>query len=57
MSKHLPILMLVTIGCSQEKVEKPWFEDVTQQSGVNFLHDTGPKGQYRVPDYWSGYAD
>jgi hypothetical protein len=50
MSKHLPILMLLTLGCSHEKIEKPWFEDVTAQLGVNFVHETGPKGQYRVPE-------
>jgi hypothetical protein len=27
----------------------PWFEDVTEESGLNFVHDAGPLGSYFMP--------
>ncbi|HKQ39068.1 MAG TPA: VCBS repeat-containing protein, partial [Verrucomicrobiae bacterium] len=42
--------MLAVIGCREAEHQKPWFEDITPQSGVNFVHATGPKGRYLVPE-------
>src|SRR2546421_11245060 len=27
----------------------PWFEDVTEQSGLHFVHDAGPTGTFFMP--------
>src|SRR6059058_654273 len=27
----------------------PWFEDVTEQSGLRFVHDAGPAGTFFMP--------
>src|SRR5205085_7231837 len=27
----------------------PWFEDVTERSGLDFVHDAGPTGRYFFP--------
>jgi len=27
----------------------PWFEDITEQRGLNFVHDAGPVGDYFMP--------
>jgi hypothetical protein len=27
----------------------PWFEDITEQCGLNFVHDAGPVGDYFMP--------
>jgi hypothetical protein len=38
---------------SQPKLESataPWFEDITERSGVRFVHDTGAKGAYFMPE-------
>lgn len=42
--------MLALIGCREAKIEKSWFEDATAQSGIRFIHDTGPTGRYLVPE-------
>ncbi|HZO86033.1 MAG TPA: CRTAC1 family protein [Verrucomicrobiae bacterium] len=42
--------MLAVIGCSPADVERPWLEDATGQSGIQFIHDTGPTGRYLVPE-------
>jgi hypothetical protein len=47
------LLIVVCVGCRQATVEKPWkpwFEDTTSESGINFVHDTGPIGRYLVPE-------
>jgi hypothetical protein len=41
---------MAVIGCSQTHAEPPWFEDATSQSGIQFVHDTGATGRYRVPE-------
>ncbi|HEV3146101.1 MAG TPA: CRTAC1 family protein [Gemmataceae bacterium] len=28
----------------------PWFEDVTEKAGLNFIHDAGPGGEYFLPE-------
>lgn len=58
------IFVLVLVGCQQKtKVESPafkdansnpeisapWFEDVTSQSGIDFVHDPGPVNTYFSP--------
>src|SRR6266849_5053832 len=48
--------LLVWAGCHREvpnaafepKVS-PWFEDITDQVGLNFIHDAGPTGNYFFP--------
>ena len=27
----------------------PWFEDITDRSGIDFVHDSGPFGAYEMP--------
>jgi enediyne biosynthesis protein E4 len=54
------LLAVFASGCDQPKPTstpqtvvakaKVWFEDVTEASGLNFVHDAGPQGKYRVPD-------
>jgi enediyne biosynthesis protein E4 len=53
------LIWLLTVGCSprpsptiNEELEEqgpPWFEDVTEQVGLDFLHDCGPTGTYFMP--------
>jgi hypothetical protein len=52
------ILALADFGCQgtlpagsepQPPAEPPWFEDVTDKVGLNFLHDCGPTGTYFMP--------
>src|SRR3974390_1354130 len=33
----------------QVPVHPPWFEDVTEKSGIHFIHDAGPVGTYFMP--------
>src|SRR2546430_8909214 len=33
-----------------EPDEPAWFEDVTEQAGLNFVHDPGPLGNYFMPE-------
>jgi hypothetical protein len=30
--------------------DAPWFVDITEQSGLNFVHDAGPLGKYFMPE-------
>ena len=30
--------------------DSPWFVDITEQSGLNFVHDAGPLGKYFMPE-------
>src|SRR5436189_544748 len=48
--KFILVLMATVLGCRQAKVEKSWFQDITQEAGLKFVHDTGPKGRYLVPE-------
>jgi hypothetical protein len=36
-------------GASEAPAEPPWFEDVTEQRGLHFVHDAGPTGTYFMP--------
>jgi hypothetical protein len=33
-----------------EKTEPPWFEDVTNKVGLDFVHDAGVSGKYLMPE-------
>ena len=46
------VLMFIAaaVSCREAKQEKPWFEDITREAGIDFVHDTGPKGRYLVPE-------
>jgi hypothetical protein len=35
---------------SSEVSEAPWFVDITEQVGLNFVHDPGPLGNYFMPE-------
>jgi hypothetical protein len=32
------------------QISDPWFEEITERSGLHFIHDTGPTGRYLVPE-------
>lgn len=60
-SRLCALLLLVAgvAGCSRAPNPSPepttrwgnqWFEEVTLRSGVDFLHETGPSGRYRLPE-------
>ena len=34
---------------SIEPASPPWFQDVTKQMGLNFVHEAGPTGKYFMP--------
>jgi hypothetical protein len=34
----------------QAASEAPWFVDITEQVGLNFVHDAGPLGKYFMPE-------
>lgn len=38
------------------EVSPPWFVDVTQQVGIDFVHDAGPLGTYLMPQLTGGGA-
>lgn len=51
--------LLAAIGCEkhaqsdpvqQVSFAAPWFEDVTQKTGVNFVHDVGRVGNFFMPE-------
>jgi hypothetical protein len=62
----LVVLLLATlVGCKQKPATNPqtpapatrevdtpgeWFADVTEKSGLHFIHETGPVGNYRLPE-------
>ena len=33
-----------------EALPAPWFDDITERSGLNFMHDVGPVGNYFMPE-------
>src|SRR6516165_10684157 len=35
---------------SDESQVPPWFQEITEQAGLNFIHDAGPLGQYFMPE-------
>ena len=41
-------------GSAGTPVAPPWFEDVTDQVGLNFVHDCGPTGAYFMPQSMYG---
>jgi hypothetical protein len=51
------LLLALEIGCnhgpaavvSEESAEPPWFSDVTEEVGLNFVHNAGPTGTYFMP--------
>jgi hypothetical protein len=52
----LLLLALVIAGCgtpqtstSDEPTAPPWFVDVTEETGLHFVHDAGPVGTYFMP--------
>jgi hypothetical protein len=51
----LAVLTAAALGCrpaappAAAPPGPPWFEDVTEQSGLDFVHDPGPTGDYLFP--------
>jgi hypothetical protein len=52
----LVALAALALGCPRTgptgaapPAEPPWFEDVTEEVGLNFVHDPGPVGKYFMP--------
>jgi hypothetical protein len=51
------LLLCLTLGCGPSAPATPagapppppWFRDVTEESGIDFVHDAGPTGQYFLP--------
>lgn len=50
--------MLTILGCRRSRTPpstqsalatERWFDDITERSGLNFIHDVGPLGSYRFP--------
>ena len=41
---------------SIEPVSPPWFQDVTAQMGLNFVHEAGPTGKYFIPQLFGSGA-
>jgi len=59
----LPLAFVLPFGCHsgsgpKVKVEpdRPWFADVTDEVGLNVIHDSGPKGDYFMPQLTGGGA-
>jgi hypothetical protein len=52
-SAYLGLLIVLLAGCRQSAAppgEPPWFEDVTDEAGLAFIHDAGPvDGRYFMP--------
>jgi enediyne biosynthesis protein E4 len=49
------LLAALTMGCRPAATtvsppEPPWFADITEESGLNFVHDPGPLGHYFLPE-------
>src|SRR5260370_866833 len=60
--RHLVILsschlVILSFGChaqspvppGQESTGPPWFVDITEKVGLDFVHDAGPVGSYFIP--------
>ena len=54
----LPALAALSLACPRSSPtgsaapapdEPPWFEDVTEEVGLHFVHDAGPTGTYFMP--------
>lgn len=51
------LCLLLALGCrratpaaaTMHLLEPPWFADVTQEVGLDFVHDAGPTGTYFMP--------
>jgi hypothetical protein len=50
------ILAVLVQGCQRSSLpavdappSPPWFADVTEESGLHFVHDAGPTGSYFMP--------
>src|SRR6516164_1597948 len=51
-------LVILSLGCHArapapapvESAESPWFQDITREAGLNFVHDAGPLGQHFLPE-------
>jgi enediyne biosynthesis protein E4 len=41
---------------SIEPVSPPWFQDVTERMGLNFVHEAGPTGKYFMPQLFGSGA-
>ena len=39
-----------SVPTSRAQISEPWFEEITERSGLHFIHDTGPTGRYLVPE-------
>ena len=55
--RFLAALAVMFAGCRQpspnrsldQAGDSPWFVDITEQVGLNFLHDAGPEKRYFMP--------
>src|SRR5260370_24728798 len=51
------ILASLLVSCNPPKTDPPqaaptvapWFQDITEQSGIRFIHDAGPTGSWFMP--------
>jgi hypothetical protein len=50
--KHQSAIAVATPASapSTRPADAAWFEDVTEKSGVHFIHETGPVGNYALPE-------
>ena len=39
-----------SVPTSRAQISEPWFEEITERSGLHFIHDPGPTGRYLVPE-------
>src|SRR5438093_1985964 len=39
-----------SVPTSRAQISEPWFEEITERSGLHFIHNTGPTGRYLVPE-------
>src|SRR5690349_24863761 len=48
------LLAVLSLGCRPAAPATPpdpvWFADVTEEAGLNFVHDPGPLGNYFLPE-------
>src|SRR5579884_3420211 len=50
----LVLLVGMVLGChssgpADEPAPPPWFQDITEEAGLHFIHDAGPIGDYFMP--------